>query len=288
MKLETVISKKIPKNLLFSNRIGGYSLFGDGRANTKIPLLVPNKNALSQSLDKFLECVEVVPIGYRERDSHHPEQAMGSKKAKWRPAFERQLGMFCLIINTSETNPECMFGLLSLEVAEIPMLTQIAHLCDGDHTFSFANVELEKDLKLSPATLFVRKDAQLRFDYERVCNLDRTKGTLALWTVLSRRQLYQDAIFIRGERKPSPLTKEQYQALVTFVRLFSTIEYSLDFYGFTPVLEDHQKVMEDLATVDHPTIKEWFEQYINELLLHEMAEVRTIMKYYVDATSKGE
>lgn len=299
MKLSELVTIKIPKGILFADRIGGYSLLGDGRANTKVPLLNPNKNALSQFVTEFCEHTVLIPLGYREFGSARETRRKGFKGAPCKVRYDKSLGMFCLLIDTRETNPECVFGLSPLEIAEIPMLMQMSHLCDGNHSFDFVRVEVERDqeddfsfgtpvAKNSFAALTnpVHPNKRVRLEYERITNLEREAGTLALWTALGRPKDHLDALFVRGKAGGSLLTREQYQALVSFVRLFCTVEYSLDFYGFVPAVEDHKKVMATLATIDHPIIKEWFELYINELLLHEMMEVRTIMKYYVDATAE--
>lgn len=283
MKIEDFIAQKPPKSISFVDRMGGFNLYGDGKLNPKLTLLVPKKDGIASNFEAIKQDIVVIPFGYREQDNYDQEGYTVSKHGSKSISFDRQLCVFSLLLNTNPETPECAFGLLLFNIAEVPKLMQLANLCDGRHIFYFDDVMMEKTPAESSISPMLIRYGTHRTEYERITNLERKNSAIALWTVLKRQLVSDQAIFLSARAEESLLTRDQHAALASFVRLVCTIEYSVDFYGFTPALDEMDKMMEMLATIDRPTIKGWFEQYINELLLHEMADVRTIARYYVDA-----
>lgn len=301
MKLEDFISSNNYGNNRFANRLGGYKLLGDSRVNPKLQILTPKRAPLSAEPQALTDCVRLYLFGYRELDlPKFVKHGKGHRHGAI--AHDHHIGLVCFIENRVEK--ESLFGLLHVGLSEIPKLMHLAQLC-GQSEFGFSHRLLPTDLDLDekleykdddeeedsvPGSIFSLRSSRLspRAEHDIVCNLQNDPTAIAAWTYLGRVEGKLSTIFISVKNEPSSITTEQYRAVTSLVRLIYTVEYGVDFYPFCAVIEELPKVMKILTTIPSSLLKEWFDQYINELLLHEMAEIRTIAKYYVDAeASKG-
>lgn len=255
--MENFIKKQIPKGFYFTSQIDDYSILGSGTFNSKVPIF-KLKNDLNEK-DLLTETYEIIPLGYRGL-VYYKRRGFDKKTRKQAWRGTSGFALFCLLIDKKQL--VCTFGFLFLESKEICKLVQIANLIDGEHCFYFESHEGNLPSPIQLTSCIVTSDPKTRIIH---------------WNNFQCQDKYF-RLYLSSQKRTPFLTKIQHAALINFVRLFCVIEHTFDFFSFTASTEGVQQVMSNVSTIEVPCIEDWYQQYLNEMLVHEMSEVRVLAK----------
>lgn len=270
--LKTYFKPRILKSAIFES--DGVSLIGEGApSKNALKVFYPRKKSLGEDLEEINEQIEVFPLGYRRYRDHSHLNSYGKS-----PHYAQRIALFCLLKNATDVEDPLMLGFFSIGGQWFPKIVLLANLMDSTTSFTLNGV-LETQYSF-PASFGKLGGASLAAENAL---FDPYKECQTLMEVFCFSQKQKLNRFYLQTLKKQTLTRQQARALCMFIKTLCISVFSFDFYSFGVPIEDVQETMRTLVSIQDVQLKDWYEQYIHELLVHEMTDVRLYAKYYIEA-----
>jgi hypothetical protein len=263
---------------------------GTFRASSFFSVYRANREIWSTHAPLIEEHIEVLPIGWaesqnqmsvsRKKDSDNRNN-FGTRTVRYFKPQDRMLALVCLFLNHHPESKQCSFGIITLPQSQDAGLPTIANVINGDKRFVFKVGSLPA--QIDPQIFFNSHEQELLALWTP-CHIDKL-AQLAFGVSGAKPQ--NQGIFLALDARPPTLTREEHIALGSFLFYYLTAFEQLCFNVLIRPTDDMQSTMKCLAQIKDIVIKNWIDQFITEMLVHPVPEVRNVAKSYFDALPKG-
>lgn len=229
------------------------------KAAFRLPTISLKERPFFELAPEMRKKLYVIPFGILRAYDNYSSRSISKSQ---------QYALACLLVNGGNPEDDCLYGIISAPLFFEEHIAKLSiTLLEGRILHFEAVDQLDKDNILDYDGTPHEDDAfsQL-FPIAYARSLNKTRRT----------PFKTQTLVLQGQK--NILTKQQYVALESFVRVFSLMTYGVEYSQFVPIRLALRETLQSLQTIKIPSLQSWISRTLCEMLVHDSQVVRSFAK----------